>query len=88
MRGQTLMTNRTGDDEPVRIEIKLCERKWSNNHDYAKVIEVDPAEWAAMDPYEREQYIDERTAEFAIECFEPEYEILSAHDLNDPMQEE
>lgn len=79
------MTDSKGGPEPVRIEITLHEWKWANNHSYKKEIEVDPIEWAEMTPYDREQYINDRTVEYASECLEGDFEILSDHELTDPV---
>jgi hypothetical protein len=88
MRGMGLMSDRKSTAEPVRVKITLAEWKWANNHSYSKEVEIDPIEWAEMDAYEREQHIQELTVEFANECLEGDFEILSGHDLSDPVQGE
>jgi len=70
-------------DQPVRIEIKLFEWKWANNHSYSKTIEIDREDWDAMSEYEREQHIEEYTADFRAQCLESDYEILSDDDISD-----
>jgi hypothetical protein len=85
MREAHLMTDRKSTAEPVRIKLILNEWKWANNHTYSKEIEIDPIEWAEMDPYEREQHINDLTVEYASECLEGDFEILSGHDLSDPV---
>ncbi len=82
------MTDSKGTAEPILVKITLSEWKWANSHSYEKTIEIDPVEWAEMSPYDREQYINDRTVEFANECLEGDFEILSGHDLNDPVSGE
>lgn len=79
------MTDSKGSPEPVRVLITLKEWKWVNNHSYEKEIEIDPTEWAEMDAYQREQYINELTVEYANECLSGDFEILSDHELTDPV---
>ena len=82
------MTDSKGSPEPVVVEITLNEWKWVNSHSYEKTIEIDPVEWAEMIPYDRERYINDRIEEFANECLEGDFKILSGHEVDDPVSGE
>lgn len=69
-------------DLPVLVKLRVGERGLPYEHE--KIVEIELADWNALDAEGRREHLDELRAEYAAEIFETDWKIWSDHDLDAP----
>jgi hypothetical protein len=86
MRRSDLLSDGKDQDLPVLVALRVEEPGLPYGHE--KNVEVEAATWERMTAEERQAHLDSLADEFAAEIYETDWEILSEHDINAPVEEE
>lgn len=87
MRETALMSDRTGNDAPVQVQLEFSDWRYVPNRTYRHVLEIDREDWNGWDPTTRREEVEQMQREWLENDFGLSYEVLGDASFDDPVTE-